>query len=198
MSFANWRSGASYDEKHSYNTTDKILLSFDDYADEIQLSNILKILEEKQIKVIFFPIGNWAKNNPSLISEILKKNHWLGNHTASHRNLLKLTDAEIRYEIEGGLFTGLLRPPYGGYNQRIKNIALIMGYKVSFWSIDSEDWKGLSSEKIQQRIFRSLKPGSCVLLHMNAEHTVEALPGIIDGIRSRNFELCSSGDEIIL
>ena len=47
---------------------------------------------------------------------------------------------------------------------------------------DSLDWKGISAEEITQRVLRKVKPGSIVLFHNAAEHTPEALPGILEGL----------------
>ena len=47
---------------------------------------------------------------------------------------------------------------------------------------DSLDWKGISASEITQRVLSRVRPGSIVLFHNAAEHTPEALPGILEAL----------------
>ena len=51
------------------------------------------------------------------------------------------------------------------------------------WESDSLDWKGISAEEISSRVLSKVQPGSIVLFHNAAEHTPEALAGIIEAMR---------------
>lgn len=196
MFYADWRSGATIDEKRCYNVSDRILLSYDDSIDQNNLTELLILLKKYDVKVIFFLIGSWAEQNHKMVDDMRAHGHWIGNHTATHQNLTKISDEAVRREIRGGVNSSLLRPPYGAYNARVKKIASDMGYKIANWSIDTEDWKGLSVEQIQTRVFRNLAPGACILLHLNSKLLIGTLPVLIEGIRKRGFELCTIGDEI--
>lgn len=198
MFYSNWRIGPTLEEKHSYNISGKILLTFDDYADSKIIKNILNILKGEDVKAIFFIIGDYANKNPEIINEIKEAGHWIGNHTKSHKNLLKISEKEVREEILGGPSSNLLRPPYGAYNKNIRRIAKEMGYKVCFWDIDSEDWKGIKPEQIKTRILRSLRPNACILMHLNGKYTVEALPDILVKIKLKGFKICDSVADIII
>ena len=71
------------------------------------------------------------------------------------------------------------------------------------WDVDSLDWKGLSAAEIQERVLRQVRSGSIVLFHNAAEHTPEALPGILDALLADGYrvvpvsELLLSGDTTI-
>ncbi|MBI5122776.1 polysaccharide deacetylase family protein [Candidatus Roizmanbacteria bacterium] len=194
--YATWRINPTKDEKHAYNTTNKILLTFDDFADEKTIKLILDILKNEKVKAAFFLIGDWAAENPRLVNEIKKAGHWVGNHTKTHANLLKISDAKIRKEILGGPASKLLRPPYGCYNKKVRNIAKELGYKICYWNIDSDDWKGIFPDAIEKRIFNSLQEGACILMHLNGKYTVDVLPKIIKGIKERGYQLCQDGKEL--
>ena len=56
------------------------------------------------------------------------------------------------------------------------------------WESDSLDWKGLSADEITQRVLKGVKPGSIVLFHNAAEHTPEALAGIIESLQADGYE----------
>lgn len=196
--YADWRVNATVEEKHSYNPTDRVLLTFDDFADKKTLKSLLKILKKEHVKAVFFIIGDWANENPDLVAEIRNDGHWIGNHTKSHKNLLKINEKEVKDQILGGYTSNILRPPYGRYNKKTRKIAKELGYKICYWDIDSEDWKGISKNKIKSRILRSLHPSACILMHLNGPHTLDALPDIIKGIRNKDYELCHEGNELIL
>ena len=54
---------------------------------------------------------------------------------------------------------------------------------------DSLDWKGLSAAEIQSRVLGQAQAGSIVLFHNAAEHTPEALPGILDSLLADGYEV---------
>ena len=75
---------------------------------------------------------------------------------------------------------------------------------VSFvWERDSLDWKGISADEITERVLSRVEPGSIVLFHNAAEHTPEALPGILDALQRDGYtivpisELLLNGDYTI-
>ena len=71
------------------------------------------------------------------------------------------------------------------------------------WESDSLDWKGISAEEISDRVLSRVQPGSIVLFHNAAEHTPEALAGIIEALQADGYtivpisELLLTGDYAI-
>lgn len=196
--FVLWRVKPTVQEVRAYNSTNRILLSFDDFGDTETIRRLLGVLRESNTKAFFFLEGKWAKENPDIVEEIRREKHWIGNHSFSHARLTRLTDNQMEEEIKKGAHGKLLRPPFGAYDDRVRKIALTLGYRIAFWSIDSDDWRGLSAAQIQKIVWKYLHPGACVLFHINAPHTIEALPGLIEGIRARGFEVCYEGNEITI
>lgn len=68
-------------------------------------------------------------------------------------------------------------------------MAASAGYRLCFWDVDTLDWRRRNASQIQQTVYNELRPGAVVLAHLHGRHTLEALPGLIDGIRSRGFAL---------
>lgn len=194
--YANWRISPTVEELRSYNTTDSILLTFDDFASATRLDEILQILQRENVKAVFFLVGEWASKNPLLVEKIKRAGHWVGNHTKTHANLLRLNKEEIQAEILGGPCSTLLRPPFGKYNKRIRKIAQELGYKICYWTTDSDDWQGISKEEIVLRATRNIHKGACILLHLHAAYTVDALPEVIQEIRKKGYTLCNTGKEL--
>lgn len=194
-----WRMKITYEESRGYNTTDRVLLTFDDDGTPENIQGILAVLAKEKIKAFFFIKGDWAaanKQNARLIQEIREQGHWVGSHSYDHIRLDRLSKDEIRQQLQKGLRTEFMRPPYGAYDSRVRKVVHELGFKISFWTIDSFDWKGISAIEIQKNVLSKMHKGACVLMHLNAPHTLEALPAIIAGIRERGFEICYDGTEI--
>ena len=65
------------------------------------------------------------------------------------------------------------------------------------WDVDSLDWKGLSAGEITRRVTEGVKPGSIVLFHNAAEHTPEALPGIIEALLADGYTIVPIGQLLL-
>lgn len=189
--YADWRVGATCAEMRAHKTSDTILLTFDDGGTPQQIHDLLRILRREQVKAMFFPRGDWALNNTALLNDIARGGHIVGNHSYSHPDLLRLGDEQVRAELARGLTSIWVRPPRGRFNHRIRRIAAELGMAIVYWSIDSDDWKGVSARYMSRKILRQLHPGAVILFHMDAPHTAELLPGLIKDIRRRGFTLCT-------
>ena len=73
----------------------------------------------------------------------------------------------------------------------------------AIWDRDSLDWKGISAQEIQERVLKNVRSGSIILFHNAAEHTPEALPGIIEALQANGYtivpvsQILLSGDTYI-
>jgi len=165
-----------------------IVLTFDDQGTKDQVEDILDILDENLVKAIFFPVGKWAEQNTELIDRMKEEGHLVGNHTYSHANLSKLSEKEIRWEIEHGAGEGLLRLPYGASNAVVEWVAADLGYRIYGWSVDPEDWKGVTAQEIVETVIRQVRPGAVIDLHLQGKHTAEALKHLIPLMRQAGFK----------
>ena len=59
----------------------------------------------------------------------------------------------------------------------------------ALWYCDSLDWKGIEAEEISRRVLQNVGPGSIILFHNAAEHTPEALPGIIEALQADGYTI---------
>ncbi|HIU59685.1 MAG TPA: polysaccharide deacetylase family protein [Candidatus Scatosoma pullistercoris] len=119
----------------------------------------------------------------------------LGNHTDSHKNLLRLSSEEIRKEIDAvdkilqkidGKPVHLLRVPYGNYNDKVRREAQA---PLIDWEIDTEDWKGISADRIFNEIYSKRRPGSIVLMHDGYRHTVEAVSRLLPLLKAEGWQV---------
>ena len=188
--------------RQCYNNSPYVWLSFDDGSTPARVSQILSILHAYNVKALFFPLANWAAKYPSTMARIYGEGQVVGNHTYSHPDLTKLTDAQVSSQIRRGVRgnvypTSLLRPPYGSgaFTTRLYRLAAAQHYELCFWTVDTRDWDGSSAATIVRRVKTgdsttpSARAGGVVLMHMQGPNTIAALPGIIKAIRAKGLRL---------
>ena len=196
----------------------KIALSFDDGPDPRWTPKILDILRQKNAPATFFVIGDEANRNPALVKREYAEGHEIGNHTYTHPRFDDITRSQLRLQlnltqrlIESllGVKSLLFRPPYGidhqpEYAEEIEDLPIPqdMGYILIGARIDPHDWQQtpgaqMMPDEIVASALQQLKMGNIVLLHDGGgdrEHTVQALPRLIDAIRARGYQLVLVSD----
>lgn len=177
------------------NSEKKVLLTFDDGPSR-QLSNILDILNKKNIPAMFFWHSNLLfKERPW--KRVLEEGHIIGSHAVNHKNLAKLTKdqqyKQIKYSIDKieeitRTKVRYFRPPFGQYNEDTISILYELDLVPVMWEITSFDWENKSTpENIINNVVEHVQDGSIILLH-ELKQTVTVLPQIIDGIREKGYE----------
>ncbi len=178
---------------------DKVVsISFDAAWGNEQTQTLLDILADKGVKSTFFLVGFWAEKYPESVKAIHEAGHDVGNHSDTHPHLPKLEKEKITAQIDdcnkkieaaGAPKPILFRPPYGDYNNCVVESTNELGMHCIQWDIDSLDWKDPSPDDMVKRIKTKLKPGSIILMHNGAKNTPEALPKIIDMIKSEGYQI---------
>lgn len=176
----------------------KIAFSFDATWGNTRTPLILQILADNNIRTTFFLTNIWINSYPQLAREIADRGHETGLHSANHPELTKLPIERVRQELLDNSkmiedITGqkpvLFRPPFGAYNNNVINVAKEEGLVPIQWSVDSLDWKNLSSEAIFKRVTEKIKPGAIVLFHNDGTNTPQSLQPIINYLRNENYEI---------
>lgn len=173
---------------------DQVALTFDDGPSRTQTPAILETLVRLGARATFFEEGRHVRGREALMRQILAAGDEIGNHSFHHPvdpgpGELRSTDEAIRAAT--GFEPCLFRPPYGELDRRVKGAALANGLQTVFWTLDSEDDAHPGVGAIRVKVVRRAKPGSIVLLHDGGDHpeTVEALPGIVEGLQRRGLRL---------
>ncbi len=185
-----------------------ILLTFDDGPHPRYTDRILEILNKYQIKAVFFELGTnlgSIKQNrvePTRASaaarHLTQASFMIGNHGFSHGVLPKMSDREIGQEIDEtnrllqavvNVHSPLFRPPYGERDSKV--LAAIEAHKMRsvLWNIDSKDWADPVSRSIANRVIADVRQRNhgIVLMHDIHERTIEALPLIIETLKSEGY-----------
>ncbi len=176
------------------NKSEKVVLTFDDGPHPKHTLRILDILDNYNVKAVFFMIGKNIKAHPKIAKEVANRGHQIGIHSQSHNYNFGISSGKkLRIEIKQcaetikntiGLSTILFRPPFGVTNPLIA--AEVKKQKLSTigWNVRSFDTTTDNSDKILDRIIKKIGKSSIVLLHDRLDQTCEALPHIIEKIHS--------------
>ncbi len=187
-------------KRYGRQTHEKVVaLTFDDGPWPGQTDKILHILRQYKVRGTFFMVGYLAKKNHSLAHKVAAEGHLVGNHTAGHRMLTRLSAASVDDQIERGerilaRSTGetpaWFRPPGGDISPAVWARVRKARLKVALWSVDPQDWRKPGAKQIAHRVAINTRPGSIVLLHDgggNRAQTIQALPVIIRSLQSRGY-----------
>lgn len=153
--------------------------------------------------------GSWAKEEAAHVRELARHPELfeLENHTFTHPHMPAVKDdARVRQELlrtqaEVQALTGhtplFWRPPYGEYDARVVKLAAEVGLTTIEYDLASGDPdQHATKEKLVEWVLKKVQPGSIVVMHINHRkfHTSEALPGIIQGLRTRGYQLVTVGE----
>ncbi|WP_088835141.1 polysaccharide deacetylase family protein [Paenibacillus tyrfis] len=182
----------------------QVALTFDDAPDTTFTPQVLDVLKKYQVRATFFLVGAQAEKHPEMVKRIVREGHVIGNHSYSHKLFTKLSDDLFQSQVLQtqqtlkrliGYSPRLLRPPYGEISESQLLWASEHGYRIVNWNVDSLDWKQLGQEKVISNIITNVKPGSIILQHsgggpgQDLNGTVQALPTVIQTLKSRNLKM---------
>ncbi len=163
---------------------------------------IVDILVRKGAQATFFLGGDWIRTHPGETARLAAIPLFeLGNHSWSHPDLRTLDEGALVAEIEKtqqlleaatGRSNRLFRLPYGWHDERTLAVIASLGFTTIQWDVVTGDPDPkVSAAAIRRAVAADTRNGSIIILHANGRgwHSAEALPGIIDDLRSRGFEL---------
>lgn len=172
----------------------KISLTFDCAWNDSDMDDILKTLDDYNIKASFFVTGTWVEKYPQSVKKICEKGHDLGNHSYNHADYTKMTPAAITADldkcdavVEGitGQKMKLMRAPSGGYNDTVVQTAEDSGRTYIQWSVDGLDYvRDATADSIKKRISKTEK-GDIILMHNGTKLTAQVLPEIISSLSEK-------------
>lgn len=180
------------------NNGSRVLLTFDDwpYSDPAMLQSVVKEARSLDVGLMLFPLGKYNSGykhatGTNLAAFARQNGMYVGNHTYDHPDLTTLSDAQVRSEINGGVDSTWLRPPYGAYNSRVYNIAASLGYRTCTWTIDTGDWHGKSGPEVRDYIMANVRPGSVILMHMQWHaFNPDWLQTTVGRLRAHGYKVC--------
>ena len=176
----------------------RVALSFDAAWGNEDTQTLIDILSAHGVRATFFLVGQWAEKYPESVQALAAAGEEVMNHSETHPHLNALTTDKVQQEVNAcsdrvealtGARPTLFRCPYGEYDDHVIEAIRALGVTPIQWDVDSLDWKGISAEEITSRVLSKVQPGSIVLFHNAAEHTPEALPGIIESLQADGYTI---------
>lgn len=174
-----------------------VALTFDDGPGPYTAA-LLDELAARGAPATFFLVGRNIAKHPEVVAREAAQGNALGSHTWNHAWLTKLSAQDVAAELDqtaaaiqatAGVTPTLVRPPYGAYDDQALAVLASRGDAAICWSVDTEDWKNRDAGITTQRALEAAAPGSIILMHDIHPSTVEAVPGIIDGLRAAGYTL---------
>ena len=204
---------------YNYNKIPKgqFVLTFDDGPNPKVTPKILDTLKEHKIQgAVFFVTGANAQRYPDLLKRIVAEGHVLGNHTWSHPDLtkvsqatvlseLKKTDAAVDKVLGYDYPLKLVRPPYGATNKSVLGtLHDKYGGKSVVWQVDSLDWRvqsdlrqGKKTTPLTDRVVSGVKAmdkkgnGGVILMHDIHSNTAKDLDKVLDTLEAKGYKMIS-------
>lgn len=171
-----------------------VALTYDD-GPSIYTPRVLKTLKGNNAVATFFVVGNRVPT----YSDTVKKAHdmgcEIGNHTYEHKNLTRVSEAEVRRQISRtnknvkkvtGQTPVIMRPTGGATNANVKQW---VGMPSIIWSIDTLDWKTRNAGSTKKAVLDHVKDGDIVLMHDLYSATASASETIIPELVKRGYQL---------
>ncbi len=186
-----------YINSTNVNANQKVVLTFDDGPHPKYTLDILSILDELNVKAVFFMIGSKVKAYPEIAKEVARRGHDVGVHSQTHplsfgwlrgkKLATEISDCVHQLELATGKTPVYFRPPFGVTSPRIAKEVLAQNLHLIGWSVRSFDTVTKSADAITKRVIADIKANSIVLLHDRMPETANSLPQIVKQIRSKGL-----------
>ncbi len=175
-----------------------IALTFDDGPNTTTTNQILDVLEEYKVKATFFLIGNNINDDSAKsVKRAFDMGCEIANHSKSHSYMDKLTEDEIKAEVQyvsdkifeiTGQREKYFRPPYIAVNNLMFDtidLTFINGTGCNDW-----DAKVTAEKRFMVMKLRA-KDGAIFLLHdaEGNDNTVEMLKSLIPYLLDEGYQL---------
>jgi peptidoglycan-N-acetylglucosamine deacetylase len=192
-----------------------VALTFDDGPDPTFTPQVLRVLSDLDVHATFFMCGLAAERDPALVRAVAEAGHTIGGHTWHHRDVRGLSSAAWEYEVDrthrlleqlSGREIRYFRPPWCEYDRAALDRLRARQLTPVLFSSSGGDWTTTDPASITTNVLRSLQPGAIVLLHdgcgdlldprsqpsadlqRDRSGTIEALPGIVAGVRAAGLD----------
>jgi peptidoglycan/xylan/chitin deacetylase (PgdA/CDA1 family) len=187
------------DITHGPRTGNSVALTFHGQGPESMARDILDACARAHAAVTVFAVGTWLHQYPHVGREVVAAGHELGNHTWSHQQMKQLSPAQAVDEAVRGAkaleaavgSAGWWFRPSGTQHSTatIRAAAAAAGYhRCVSYDVDPEDFRDPGAQAVRTRTLAAVRAGSIVSLHFGHQGTVDALPGILAGLRDKGLQ----------
>lgn len=171
-----------------------VAITYDDGPHDTITSQVLDALEDNYAVATFFMLGENIEGKEEYIKRSKNLGNELCSHTYDHQQLTTLTGDQIKQQVEKtdklikevtGEVAPLMRPPYGSYNQTVRDN---VGKPMILWSVDTLDWSHKNPDKTYEACMTA-QDGDIILMHDIQACSGEAADRIYKGLQAKGFQL---------
>lgn len=201
--------GGYYVDRKATPEDKRIYLTFDAGYENGNIAKILDVLAEKDAHGTFFILENMVKREADLVMRMKNEGHTIANHSATHPDMTRLSEAEFSGELErmdscykkltGESIARFYRPPEGKLSEESIGFAERMGYKTVMWSFAYADWDNDAQPdpaSSVEKILSNTHNGMIILLHPTSATNAAILGQLIDSWRAEGYRFATV-DELV-
>jgi peptidoglycan/xylan/chitin deacetylase (PgdA/CDA1 family) len=148
-------------------------LTFDDGPDPRWTPRVLDELGAAGVRATFFVMAGRVRRRPDLVARAVAEGHEVELHCLEHVRHTESSRERIENDTDAAL--SLLaplavrprrwRPPWGACAAWTSDVAGARGLALAGWTLDTQDWSGLSAQTMVRRSAPAARHDSVVLLH---------------------------------
>ncbi len=183
-----------------------VAITIDDGPDPAITPRVLEMLESHAACATFFCIGERVLRYPDIAQEIVRRGHFIENHSQRHRTNFSLLgpggmNAEISQAQESifrvtGSSPQFFRAPAGLRNPFLDPVLARLKLRLASWTRRGFDTVSADADAVLRRLAGALRAGDILLLHDgNAARTrrgqaviLEVLPRLLDALAARGLK----------
>lgn len=174
-----------------------IAFTFDDGPHYQNTVRLLEVLEQYNAKSTFFVLGDrshFTESNKKTVTQVAEAGHEIASHTYSHKDLKTLSKEALSDEIVKarenlyaltGEYPIYVRPPYGGYNDMVKEYVYA---PMILWDLDSKDWSFRNADQIVDHVLKEAEDGNIILMHDIHSFTVASVERLLPELAARGYQ----------
>lgn len=176
-----------------------LYLTFDCGYENGYTGKILDTLKAKKVPAAFFCTLPFIRQQPALVTRMIKEGHIVGNHSDSHPVFPNISRTEMAKEVQTcdnylrtkfGYTAPYFRFPTGSYSDNSLELVQSLGFQSVFWSVAYADWDPAKQKGTQfalDTVTSRLHPGAVILLHAVSKDNTAALGDIVDWARAQGY-----------
>ena len=176
-----------------------LALTIDDSPDSVTTPLLLEVLREYDVRATFFIITDQIPGNESILRQLLREGHELGNHLTRDEPSIDLLPDVFAEELREShrilaeyAEPRWFRPGSGRFNQSMLDTLAEYGYRCALGSVYPFDPHIRSAGFARRFILWAAHPGGIVILHdrrSRGKRTASVLRAVLPELPRRGYRI---------
>ena len=184
-------------------TSSKLIALTIDDAPSDYTPEIMRLLDANEATATFFVIGSQAAGRESMLRDLVRHGHELGNHGMHDEPAFRLSDAALTEQIQfveeviRSAYTAVrapappkyFRPGSGVFSARMRAILERLDYRLVLGSVYPHDAQVPFWRVNARHVLSMVRPGGIVICHDRRSWTVPMLGKVLPEMRRRGWRV---------